>query len=165
VQRALAALKNGPRRVDDPFVTCPVSDCTYLHAPRWLGRRAAQQAADTELLVPLVGHIRDMIRFGGDDQPIARELNMSSDEVSRFWAVGRVYVKGMHALAHRDRRTRTYVPSFSELSQWRYIATRMTSLLADFDTDWYHRFWSGTLVTCERVPSRVKRQLRVTGVL
>jgi len=54
-------------------------------------------------LVPLVGHIRDMIRLGGDDVPIARELNMSSEEVTRFWAVGRVYVKGMHALAHRER--------------------------------------------------------------
>jgi len=38
-----------------------------------------------------------------------------------------------HALAHRDRLTRGYVPSFGELGQWRYIATRMISLLADFD--------------------------------
>jgi hypothetical protein len=115
--------------------------------------------------VPLVGRIRDMIRLGGDEQPIARELNMSSDEVARFWAVGRVYVKGMHAVAHRDRRTRTYVPSLGEVSQWRFIATRMISLLADFDTDWYRWFWSGTLVTCDRVPAQVRKQLRVTGVL
>jgi hypothetical protein len=105
-----------------------------------------------------------MIRFGGDDAPIARELNMSSEEVSRFWAVGRVYVKGMHAVAHRDRLTRGYVPSFGELGQWRYIATRMVSLLADFDADWYQWFWSGALVTRDRVPAQVKRQLRLSGV-
>ena len=144
-------------------MTCPVASCAYPHAPRWTGRRAAQHAADTDLLVPLVGHIRDMIRLGGDDVPIARELNMSSEEVTRFWAVGRVYVKGMHALAHRDRLTRGYVPSFGELGQWRYIATRMISLLADFDADWYHWFWSGA-ETRERVPAQVKRQLRLAGV-
>ena len=114
--------------------------------------------------MPLVGRIRDMIRLGGDDVPIARELNMSSDEVSRFWAVGRVYVKGMHALAHRDRLVRAYVPSSAELSQWRYVATRMISLLADFDADWYHRFWSGALITGDRVPNQVRRQLRLSGV-
>jgi hypothetical protein len=145
-------------------VICPVSDCAYPHAPRWTGRRAAQQAADAELLVPLVGRIRDMIRFGGDDAPIALELNMSSDEVSRFWAVGRVYVKGIHAVAHGDRQTRAYVPSLAELGQWRYIATRMISLLAIFDADWYHRFWSGVLRSHDRIPAQVRRQLRMNGV-
>ncbi len=105
-----------------------------------------------------------MIRLGGDDAPIARELNMSSDEVSRFWAVGRVYVKGMHALAHRDRLSRTYVPSLAELSQWRYIATRMTSLLAVFDADLYQRFWSGVLVSGDRVSVQMRRQLRLNGL-
>ncbi len=163
MRRSRHCLKDPTASVDDPPVTCPVSDCAYPYAPRWTGKRAARHAADTDLLVPLIGHIRDMIRFGGDETPIARELNMSSDEVSRFWAVGRVYVKGMHAAAHRDRLTRTYVPSLAEVSQWRYVATRMTALLSVFDADWYESFWSGVLGSCARIPPQVKKQLLLSG--
>ena len=158
------ALKIRLAAVDDLDVTCPVADCAYPYAPRWMRRRAAQHAASTDLLVPAVGHIRDLIRDGGDDAPIARELDMSSEEVSRFWAVGRVYVKGMHALAHRERPHGTYVPSLAELGQWRYIATRMTSILAVFDADWYEGFWSGVLGSRDRLPAQVRRQLRLHRV-
>ncbi len=141
-------------------------NCDLETPLKFLGRRVAQQSADTELLVKMLYRQRQAIyeesQRADRDSAAARECERKLAEVASLCSRGSDYVFAMHVSAHTGYE-RGIVPSLSVLNRWRGQATAVTSTLATSDPQWYAKFWSDVFASGYNVPASVRRELRIPG--
>jgi hypothetical protein len=140
--------------------TCPYPACDLQ--VKALRKRIAQHAADADLLVDLLQRLTNLLDDYKPGDPIGESNEANPFTIRRSGIRGAEYVSAMHAAAHGQPSN---LPTMSDLNAWRVEATKLTSRLAKYDTEWYADYWHEKLMSGVRAPRELDAAPRRQGFI
>ena len=81
--------------------------------------------------------------------------------VGQCGANGAEMVSALHRAAHDLPAN---LPALSRLNQWRQEAFALTSLLAQYDSEWYVNYWDSKFRSGVKIPRQLATLMRQQGV-